>query len=272
MLVKEYCDLKTSLGEGIFLSSGILYWLDINEKKLLVKEPNQEGRDYNLPEHASAIQKVVGSKGYLVCESGLCVFDRQKKEWTVDSYFDKCDINSQFRANDGGWIEDLYIFGIMQKHPTSPVGSIFKVDNNKIIKLFEGIAIPNTFLKYSNDEILISDSFLKRIYRFKVSKCRTSLLVVDVWLDFNLENFTPDGGCIDKTGNFFIAMWDGACIHKYDRNKKLLQKIDLPAKRPTNCCLSEDESVLYVSTALEGLSVEEVRMFPLSGSILEVTL
>src|SRR5260370_16892230 len=65
----------------------------------------------------------------------------------------------------------------------------------------------------------------------------------------------PDGMAIDVSDNLWIAQWDGGCVGAWDpRRGRLLERIELPARRVTSCAfggLRLDE--LYLTTARRGL-------------------
>ena len=120
--------------------------------------------------------------------------------------------------------------------------------------------------------MLISDSLEQVIYKFTFSNDYSKVISRETWVEHSSDNITPDGGCMDCNGNIYIAIWDGFCINKYDIDGKLLGKISLDVPRPTNCKLSTDESVLYITTASEGLTENEMLQYPYSGCVLKVKL
>ena len=191
---------RAMLGEGLLVQPDALYWLDIINHILNIK--NFSGnilKKINLPEQASAIWKVQLDLLYLASESGLCTLNLKTKEWTV--IFPLKEQNELFRANDGGEIfGGQYLFGTMQKQPTYLAGSLYLTDGIEIKEVFKGIGIPNSFIKLSNTELLISDSFCKKVYNFKFCPVSHHLLSQDLWLDLQGVNYTPDGGCIDNAG------------------------------------------------------------------------
>jgi sugar lactone lactonase YvrE len=77
----------------------------------------------------------------------------------------------------------------------------------------------------------------------------------------------PDGGCL--VGDLiFLALWDGASIAVFNKGGKLLKMLTLPIIRPTNCKFDESLSQLWVTSACEGLSEEQMSLYPDSGNTL----
>jgi sugar lactone lactonase YvrE len=83
------------------------------------------------------------------------------------------------------------------------------------------------------------------------------------------EEGNPDGMTIDNEGMLWIAHWDGWQITRRDpqTGEKLLQ-ISLPVSRVTSCCFGgENFADLYITSAREGLSDEDLQKQPLAGSL-----
>ena len=142
-------------------------------------------------------------------------------------------------------------------------------ENTKSLNI--SVGIPNGFIQLGDSDILIADSYTKRVNLFRMDRVNEILQFKRCWHDFSVEDFTPDGGCAGKSGNVYIALWDGFGIAVLNYAGDLLRVLEIPVPRPTNCKLACDGK-LYVTSATEGLSVEQLRMYPLSGSILAVDL
>ena len=69
-------------------------------------------------------------------------------------------------------------------------------------------------------------------------------------------------------GLVFIALWDDSAIAVFNENGILLKKLTLPFLRPTNCKFNAISSQLWVTSAFEGLSKEQKKLFPESGNTL----
>ncbi|WP_406456969.1 SMP-30/gluconolactonase/LRE family protein [Streptomyces sp. NBC_00876] len=75
----------------------------------------------------------------------------------------------------------------------------------------------------------------------------------------------PDGLTVDAEGAVWVALWDGAALHRYTPDGTLERTVELPVRRPTACAFGgPDLRDLYISTARTGLGAPH----PLSGSLL----
>jgi sugar lactone lactonase YvrE len=268
-----YQKISNTLGEGLHVTSQGVYWLDIIESKLFYSPQNKIIKEYILPEQASAIWKIDQNLIYLISESGICTLDLTSKEWSVLALIPDNEKSIEMRTNDGNAIDDKhYFFGTMHKAPIENSGALYTTHGNEIVKVLDGIGIPNSFIKLNENSFLVSDSFSSIIYLLKFNEIYTDIIEKKMWLDLSNKKYTPDGGCIDSEGNVYIAMWDGSCVNKYDQNANLIKSLLLPVPRPTNCKLSSDKKSIFVTSAREGLSEKQLSLSPDSGSVFEIRL
>jgi len=260
------------LGEGLYVTSNGLFWLDIISKKLFVKFDCRQVKEFTLPEMASSVWKVDGALVYMVSVSGVCTFNLNTKSWTVLARMPEKKIKLM-RANDGiGINNDCFLFGTMELEPTGKEGALYIYNGKRIVKIYDGIGIPNSFIKVSDNTFLISDSFEQKVYRFTLNKQLSAIIKKTLWLDLAGYEYTPDGGCCDDKSYIYLSMWDGYCINKYDNNANLVSVYKLSVKRPTNCKISNDKKHLVVTTAREGIPIEQLTNNPYSGSLLQIRL
>ncbi|WP_392340459.1 SMP-30/gluconolactonase/LRE family protein [Moritella marina] len=272
--VNVFVNMRCSLGEGVYLDldTNYLYWLDINNSMLFRKKIKNEQNDVESFKVGSMPSVILSVKGDVVIFSerrGIYKFNLITKFCTLLGSSLSSDITCKMRANDGVKLRSgKYIFGTMSLTAINNKGSLYSYDGMDISSSEPHITIPNTFIELDSD-VLISDSAENKIYSYP----KSSLLdykTRQLWWDSNCSNVTPDGGCLSDDGYIYIAMWGAACIYKFNQSGHLLNKIQIPALQPTNCIISNNK--LYVTSALDGMSEEQIKQYPLSGSVFEILL
>jgi sugar lactone lactonase YvrE len=88
-----------------------------------------------------------------------------------------------------------------------------------------------------------------------------------VWVGIEEGLGWPDGLSVDADGAVWVALWDGAAVHRYTPDGTLDRILPLPVQRPTACAFGGSRLTdLYITTARTGLTAPH----PLSGSLLVV--
>ena len=273
--VKVFHESDASLGEGLFVDEAgqRILWVDINNSALFSKSFDGTClREYKVKEFPSAILNVECEKATVCISSGLIEYDLATGESRVLSENPQSVGGEVFRLNDGAMLPDgRFIYGTMQTVPSGPSGGLFCFNGSDTVSLGVPVGIPNGFVVLEGPNILIADSLTKKINLFEIDEVGRRLRLVRCWHEFSLEHFTPDGGCTDYNGNVYFALWDGSGLAVLDYSGNLIEIIGLPVPRPTNCKLAGGKRML-VTTAREGLTREQLRQAPLSGSVLELQL
>lgn len=83
----------------------------------------------------------------------------------------------------------------------------------------------------------------------------------------------PDGLCVDRAGTLWVACIDGGKVIQVDSQTGFcLRTLDLPVSRVTSCCFGgPDYAELYVTSAAEGLSPEQLQREPQAGHVFKVS-
>ncbi|WP_417360012.1 MULTISPECIES: SMP-30/gluconolactonase/LRE family protein [Gammaproteobacteria] len=274
MKIESLSDQPAMLGEGIFFDdeTNYIYWIDIINSKIYRKNVVNEGapiQEFSVGYMPSAILEVSDDVITFIDRTGLCEFDIKKQVYNSILLTPYLAQSEFFRANDGvKLINGLILYGTMQIEPDNKKGSLICCSREGIIShIHNEIFIPNSFIEV-DDKVIISDSLIGEAFVYTIKNGK--LKKVGLWSNFSSCIGKPDGGCIDIQGNIYLAFWDGYAIYKFDRDGKVLEKIELPVPRPTNCVVVG--SSLYVTSAMVGLSEIELEEYPKSGHLLKVEL
>lgn len=273
MKARHFYPSQCTLGESPFYNqeNGSLYWVDIEGGRLFrydfqdvrVKSWDFQGR---LPLVLTGQEE----KLILAKDNRLFTFDEEsgEEEFLVSVDND----NPEIRFNDGKCDANGRLWaGTMSTKITHGVGSLYKIDADlKPKKAIEGVTISNG-MAWTQDQktFYYIDSPSQQIvaYDFDVKKGEIAGGRVAVTISKDLG--TPDGMCIDKEGMLWVAHYGGGGVYMWNPNNgKLLQKIIVPAPHVTSCCFGGEKlSTLYITTAKENMSAEQLKAFPLSGDL-----
>ncbi|KAG0681074.1 hypothetical protein C6P40_003375 [Pichia californica] len=159
----------------------------------------------------------------------------------------------QYRSNDGSVGPDgSFWVGTMDDNETTKFGSMWylKDKNSKLIDLWDNAGIPNGLnWDLSRKIVYWTDSIDETIYKFNYDPInnKIDLNSKEPWF---INNGTPDGSCIDKDGNLYIALWGSYKIVRFTPDKKIDMEWKFPSKNITCCTFGgENFSTLYVTTA-----------------------
>jgi sugar lactone lactonase YvrE len=83
----------------------------------------------------------------------------------------------------------------------------------------------------------------------------------------------PDGATVDSEGMYWVAMFEGGRVLRISPTGEILREIKLPVRCPTSVCFGgPDLRTLYITSASQGRSNEEIAQYPHTGKVLSVRL
>jgi sugar lactone lactonase YvrE len=171
----------------------------------------------------------------------------------------KCDPYGRF------WI------GSMAQDHKQGAGNLFTVYPNLKCNLQRsGVSISNG-LAWSNDHktLYYIDSPTRCIQAFDYNAESGTISNARVAFEIPEKEGVPDGMTIDSEGMLWIAHWDGWQVARW--NPKTGEKLlgyKLPAAQITSCAFGgENLEDLYITSAREGLTDQDITSQPLAGSV-----
>lgn len=171
----------------------------------------------------------------------------------------KCDPRGRFFA------------GTMNDLAREPDGTLYRFDGRQCIALRGGITIPNS-LAWSPDRrtMIFSDSWTREIGAFAYDETSGALGLRRIFARIEPPAI-PDGATFDAQGYLWCALYDGWKIARFTPEGRLDRAIDLPVQRPTSCQFGGGNlDILFVTTASQRLTPEELARQPLAGALLAI--
>jgi sugar lactone lactonase YvrE len=149
------------------------------------------------------------------------------------------------------------------------VGSLYRFDADMACtKLRNAIIIPNG-LAFSPDDrtMYFADTNRHTIWAYDYDLASGAATSERVFADTGAGR--PDGSCVDAEGCLWNAEYGGWRLVRYTPAGKVDRVVQVPVANPTCCCFGgEDLGTLYVTTATQRLSPEDLAKQPLAGSLL----
>lgn len=109
------------------------------------------------------------------------------------------------------------------------------------------------------------------IYRAPLSAATGEPGLREVFVKFPQEKSKgrPDGAALDIEGCYWTVMYEGRRLLRFSPEGELLQEVLLPVPFPTMVCFGgPDMKTLFITTASQKMSDEDLQRYPLSGYIL----
>ncbi|MFT3750894.1 MAG: SMP-30/gluconolactonase/LRE family protein [Agriterribacter sp.] len=270
-------ETKAFLGEGAIWHplEHALYWVNIEEKTLHIYDPaTKENKTFNMGERIGTVVFDKNGNAIAALQNGIHKIDIRTGEI---SFIANPVPDKNTRFNDGKCDpEGRFWVGTMHINQVEGAGLLYRMDHDlSIHKILDGVTVSNGIV-WSLDKKLMYyiDSPLKRVDVFDydnetgaVNNRRTAFKI-PVGLGF------PDGMTIDDEGYLWIAIWGGSCVGKFDPlTGEIKQKIIVPAPHVSSCAFGgKNMDTLYITTARENLTRDELRKYPLSGSVFSAKL
>lgn len=274
-------DAGDLLGEAPMWHEGeqTLYWVDIERPCLARLEAGGSVRRWPMPEMIGcfAFRETPDDHGHLVAalRSGFHFIELETGSVTAiadpepdepDHRFNdgKCDPSGRF------WSGTLDL----ALKPAAREGTLYRLDVDlSCHQVLDGLSTTNG-LAWSPDgaTMYLADSRAGVVYAFDFDGAtgtpdnrRTFFTTDDV-------QGRVDGATVDTDGTYWCAMFDGACLARYDPDGRRMLIIDLPVRFPTMCTFGgPDLDVLYVTSASRFEAASGGRPLPGAGALYAVT-
>ena len=271
-------DLKCVWEEPAILGEGPLwvarenavYWVDIVSKKLHRHGLTDDvRRTWTFETEVTSLAERQQGGFVGTVRDGFAFIDLETN--TVEPVaFPEADILEN-RFNDGKVDgKGRYWAGSMDDGKKLASGSLYRLDSDlSLHKMDDNYMIPNgpTF-SLDGKTLYHTDTAKRIIYAFDFSEDGAiSNQRAFVKLEAEEEGY-PDGMTVDSENCVWLCHFGGSRITRYSPEGEILQVIPMPVPNITSCTFAgSDLDTLYITTARHLLSDEDVRKYPLSGSL-----
>jgi sugar lactone lactonase YvrE len=252
-----------------------LYWVDIQSRQIHRFHPaTGSNQTFNLPEIVTSIALRAAGGLVLTLKKHFAIFEPSTSKLDRLGEVEPDLPNNRF--NDGNCDpQGRFWAGTMDAvRWSAPAGNLFRLDPDKTITRMQENVICSNGSGWSPNghKMYYTESFRYTIfvYDFDPLMGAISNRLPFATLDSNSGGF-PDGMTVDADGFVWSNVVGLGQIHRYDPEGKLERIVQLPVPRATDCTFGgPDLKTLYVTSARETMSPEQLEAAPLSGSLFAI--
>ena len=264
--------LDCDLAEGpLWTDDGLVFFDILAADMHRISEDGERLDSWHIEQMASAAALTQGPDLLIATETALVTFNPD-----TGDHAHLCPLEADTpatRSNDGrADRQGGFWIGTMGKHAEPGAGTIYRYYKGELRALRGGITIPNAICFAPQGETAyFADSALGQVFSWRLD--------ADGWpigapMPFHRPaspDWAPDGAVIDERGDMWIAYWGGARVAQVTPDGTARAHIDLPVPQPS-CPAFGPDATLYITTAREGMSAEDLAAAPFSGSIFAAPL
>jgi sugar lactone lactonase YvrE len=270
---------RASLGESPVWSAdeNCIYWIDIRGPALHRTDvENGDTRTWEMPSAPGMIALRAGGGLMIALEDGIYGFNAETGDLNLLSPFDEADPQNRF--NDGKCdVRGRLWVGTMNKaDSTQASGAFYRIDPDLTQTRIAGnFRIPNG-LAWSPDNTVMyhTDSRANMTVAYDFEPDTGARSGEREFYPFNREKTgSVDGAAMDSEGGYWAALYGGGKLVRVLPDGTLEQEIPLPVTQPTMPAFGgADMKTLFITTASQRLSEEDLASQPLAGGLLALSV
>ena len=266
-------DTQSTLGEGSLWNykTGELMWVDIKKEILNIYNPaTGYNKEMFTGQMIGTVVPTESGNALVALQNGIYHFNIETgaKKLLVDPEADlpgnrfndgKCDPSGRF------WAGTISLSGEKE------VAALYRFDPDTTIhKMVDKVTISNGIV-WSADKtkMYYIDTPTQKVMAYDYDDATGEISNSAVAVNVPTEMGSPDGMTIDENDNLWVALWGGSAVGCWNPvTGELIDKIEVPAKNITSCAFGdEDMGTLYITSAREATSNEELEKWPHAGGV-----
>lgn len=251
-----------------------LYWVDIRLPAIR-RLGHASGKidTWPMPDLVGAIAFASGGRLLVALASSISLFDAATG--ALQPLASPAERIAGHRFNDGRCDrQGRFWVGTMHNTTRAPEGVLYRLDGTRrLVEAQSGISIPNS-LAWSPDgrTMYFADSLLYTIFAYDFDTASGTMSRRRVFATTEPPGF-PDGSTVDAEGFLWNAEFNASRVVRYAPDGRIDRVVDLPVQRPTCCAFGgPDLDVLYVTTASQNMTHQELAAQPLAGALLALSV
>lgn len=248
-----------------------LWFVDINAPALHRLDPdNGTLETWPMPAAIGSIALDANNHVIAARRDGIWRFDPDTRTETLlvaspleDARFNdgRCDRQGRF------WVGGM-------TDSRAPETALYRLDGDRLLRqgLVGAIGTSNA-LAWSPDGATMyhADTPTQCVFAYDYDVKTASIANRRLFLDLRETGERPDGATVDSAGNYWVAFYGAAKVVQFSPDGARLHEVHLPVKAPTMPCFGgPDMKTLFITTARQKHTTEELEKMPLAGGIFSV--
>lgn len=277
MVAAVLCKSECILGEGPVWMPGAnrLMWVDIDGKRMYAYDWHRRALSYwQFEKRVTLILPMENENNLLLgMQGGVAKFTlpANRLQWLKDIDRE----TDRYRCNDGACDAQGRLWvGSMSTQLDAGEGTLYLLDENlSLHKKIHGLTIPNGICwSLDNSRMYFIDSAKRCVESYSFDAATGNITFEKVAVDVPPSLGSPDGMTIDAEGMLWVAHYGGFGVYRWNPHTgELMEKVSLPVPNVTSCVFGgPDLDVLFITTARQELSGEELMQYPESGNVFYV--
>lgn len=271
MIARIYLLHDSMLGEGPVWDDGVLYWTDIFGKAIHAKpDAATTAVRYDIGLEVGAFALAENGRLVLATEQGFQSFDRDTQR--LERWGNPEQALPDNRFNDGKCDpRGRFVAGTLNRQGVLDQGAVYVLDHDRSVRELHRPVSCSNGLAWSDTGTVFyyidTPSYAVRAFSYDLETCRLS--DSRVVIRFPQEHGLPDGMCIDRSGNLWIALWDGWGVECWNPHSgERVARVEVPVAHVTSCAFGGvNHETLFITTARYGLDEQALAQQPLAGSV-----
>lgn len=254
----------------------LFYWVDILSGNLFRYDPQQNKNNvFDIGEHIGSFALREKGGAILALKSGFAFYDFQSNR--IERMINPESHLSNHRFNDGKCDPyGRFWSGSLSYDVAKGAGSLYALSTIGTVETkLKNLTIPNGMAWHAGrKKFYFIDSSDRKVYEFDYDLQSGSIKNRTTLFEFPPSGPLPDGMTIDSDGYLWVALYNGYKVVRINPVSAEIEfKVELPVPQVTSCTFGgKNLNELYITTAREHMTKEEIAKVPLSGALFKAEL
>ncbi|TVZ57339.1 sugar lactone lactonase YvrE [Lutibacter sp. Hel_I_33_5] len=268
--------VKASLGEGALWNykTQKLYWVDIEGKKLNIYNPKtKQNRVISTKSRIGTVVPFTKEEALIALEDG--VYKMNINSGKNNLFIDMSEALPKSRLNDGKCDPSgRFWVGSMHLNQEKGKANLYTINSDSsFVKKIDSVTISNGIVWTSDKKTMYYiDTPTSQIKGYDYNNETGEISNPKIAVQIPTSLGFPDGMTIDEENMLWVCMWNGNAVIRFNpKTGKIISKIEVPAHNITSCAFGgKNLDILYITSARLDMTDEELKKYPLAGSIFKV--